>query len=135
MQHYPVAIHKDENSCFGVSVPDIAGCFSAGDTVQDALFSAKKAINNHLEILAEDGIIAPQASPVDRFYTLPEYEGAEWSYVQVDTSAFLGKTEKVTITLPKLLIKRIDRDIAEGTAKNRSAFLAESAIQALGNNL
>ncbi|MBN4063488.1 type II toxin-antitoxin system HicB family antitoxin [Cardiobacterium sp. AH-315-I02] len=134
MKYYPVVIHKDENSCFGVTVPDIAGCFSAGDTLEDALFSARDAINNHLEILAEDGIIAPQASPVDRYYNDPDYKDAQWSYVAVDTSAFLGKTEKVTITLPKLLIKQIDRNVAEGNVKNRSAFLAESAIQALGNH-
>ena len=33
----PVAIHKDEGSVFGVSVPDVPGCFSYGDTVEDAL--------------------------------------------------------------------------------------------------
>lgn len=135
MKLYPVAIHKNENSCFGVTVPDIEGCFSAGNTVHDALLAARHAINDHLEILAEEGIIAPQASPVDRYYNEPEYKDVEWSYVEIDTSYFLGKTEKVTITLPKLLTKRIDREVAEGMAKNRSSFLAESAIQALGNNL
>lgn len=135
MKYYPVAIHKDENSCFGATVPDIAGCFSAGDTLEDALFSARDAINNHLEILAEDGFIAPQASPVDRYYNNADYKDAQWSYVAIDTSAFLGKTEKVTITLPTLLVKRIDRNVAEGNAKNRSVFLAESAIQALDEHL
>jgi hypothetical protein len=34
---YPVVIHKDESSDFGVTIPDIPGCFSAGDTYDDAL--------------------------------------------------------------------------------------------------
>lgn len=29
---YPIAIHKDKNSCYGVTIPDLPGCFSAGDT-------------------------------------------------------------------------------------------------------
>ena len=29
----PVAIHKDTDSLYGVTVPDIPGCFSAGETI------------------------------------------------------------------------------------------------------
>ena len=31
MKLYPVIIHKDRKSAFGVTVPDLPGCFSAGD--------------------------------------------------------------------------------------------------------
>ncbi len=37
---YPVVIHKDEHSDFGVSIPDISGCYSAGNTYDDALTNA-----------------------------------------------------------------------------------------------
>ena len=30
---YQIFIHKDENSAYGVIVPDLLGCYSAGDTV------------------------------------------------------------------------------------------------------
>ena len=29
---YPVIIHKDENPGYGVTIPDIPGCFACGDT-------------------------------------------------------------------------------------------------------
>ena len=45
----PVAIHKDEGSVFGVSVPDVPGCFSYGDTVEDALKNAHEAVIFHVE--------------------------------------------------------------------------------------
>ena len=33
---YPVVIHKDPESCYGVTVPDLPGFFSAEDTIEDA---------------------------------------------------------------------------------------------------
>lgn len=128
---YPVAIHKDKDSCYGVTVPDLPGCFSAGETLDEAINNVQEAISSHLEILAEEGAVATNASVVDDHVENQEFEGAIWAYVDVDVTAFLGKTEKATVTLPKLLIKKIDALVAEGGAKSRSAFLAESALKSL----
>jgi len=81
--------------------------------------------------LAEENVLAPIASPVDVFLEVDEYSDAQWCYVDIDVSAFLGKTEKATVTLPKLLITKIDKEVAAGKAKSRSSFLAESALQVL----
>ena len=51
---YPVVIHKDVESAYGVSVPDLPGCFSAGDTLEEAVESAQEAIACHLEGLLMD---------------------------------------------------------------------------------
>jgi len=42
-------------SAFGVAVPDLPGCFSAGDTVEEAFDNVREAIEAHCEILAEEG--------------------------------------------------------------------------------
>ena len=130
---YPVAIHKDDNSCFGISVPDIPGCFSAGETLDEALDNTKEAISGHLEVLADDSVLAPNALPIDDYINSPDYAGATWAYIDIDVSAFLGKTEKATVTLPKLLMNKIDLIVTSGSAKSRSAFLAESAMKALSS--
>jgi len=78
---YPVAIHKDQDSCYCVSVPDIPGCFSAGETVDEALDNAQEAISDHLEILAEEGMIVPEPSEIDKHYDKPDYAGAIWAHV------------------------------------------------------
>ena len=53
---YPIAIERgSDTEAFGVTVPDIPGCFSAGDTLEEAIENVKEAISGHLEILAEDG--------------------------------------------------------------------------------
>lgn len=129
---YPVAIHKDPDSCFCISVPDLPGCFSAGETVDEALNNAQEALSDHLEILAEGGAVAPVPSEINTHYANPDYKGVTWAYVDVDVTAFLGGTEKATVTLPKLLIKKIDAAVAAGGAKSRSAFLADAALKALG---
>ncbi len=46
----------------GVEVPDIPGCFSAGDDLDDAVATAREAIEGHFEILAEDGASIQPAS-------------------------------------------------------------------------
>jgi predicted RNase H-like HicB family nuclease len=128
---YPVAIQKDEDSCYGVTVPDIPGCFSAGESLDEAMNNVLEAIAGHLEILAEEGELAPKPSLVDSHMNNTDFRGATWAYVDIDVSPYLGKTEKASVTLPKLLIKKIDALVAAGGAKNRSAFLADSAIKSL----
>jgi predicted RNase H-like HicB family nuclease len=131
---YPLAIHKDEDSCYGVTVPDIPGCFSAGETIDEAIENAKEAINAHLEIFAEDKIFAPVASKIEDIQDDPVFADATWYLADVDVSAFLGKTEKASVTLPKLVIRKIDRLVSLGHAKSRSSFLADSAIQAMSRH-
>ena len=42
---YPIAIEPgDEAQAFGVVVPDLPGCFSAGDTLDEALSNAEEAV-------------------------------------------------------------------------------------------
>ena len=53
---YPIAISTgDDDHAWGVEVPDIPGCFSAGDDLDDAMAMAREAIEGHFELLAEDG--------------------------------------------------------------------------------
>lgn len=128
---YPIAIHKDEDSCYGVTVPDIPGCFSAGDTVDDAVSNAHEAITDHLQVLAEEGIFAPTPSVVEDLIENQDYRDATWFLIDVDVSAFLGKTEKRTVTIPVLVCRRIDALVARKVVKSRSSFLANSAIAEL----
>jgi predicted RNase H-like HicB family nuclease len=36
-----------KKTAFGVVLPDLPGCFSAGDTIEEAYDNARKAINIH----------------------------------------------------------------------------------------
>lgn len=40
-----------DSTAWGVVVPDLPGCFSAGDTLDEALDNARQAIDQHVEVL------------------------------------------------------------------------------------
>jgi predicted RNase H-like HicB family nuclease len=47
---YPIAIEfGDKRHVYGVVVPDLPGCFSAGDTLEEAVGNSQEAILFHLE--------------------------------------------------------------------------------------
>ena len=48
---FAIVMHKDKSSDYGVTVPDLPGCFSAGGSVDEALAMAKEAIEVYLEQL------------------------------------------------------------------------------------
>ena len=100
------------------------------------LENVKEAIAGHLEILAEDGVDIPLASPVNKFLDDDEFKGFIWAVVDIDVSRYLGKAEKVNVTLPSRLIRMIDDKVGKDKLyKSRSAFLAAGAEKMLHTQL
>jgi len=130
---YPIAIEQGSaTQAFSVVVPDVEGCFSAGDTFEEALLNAKDAIEMHLEALADLGEIPPETSSINSHYQKEEFSGWIWAVIDIDTDAYLGKSSKINITLPNLLIKKIDNLTKNHPVyKNRSQFLRLSASHEL----
>ena len=58
---YLVCIHKDRESDWGASVPDLPGCVATGKTLDMALRRIEGAIQLHLRGLREDGIRPPRS--------------------------------------------------------------------------
>lgn len=44
MTYYIGIVHKDEDSSYGISFPDLPGCFSAGETLDELERNAIEAI-------------------------------------------------------------------------------------------
>ncbi len=130
---YPVAIEKgNETTAFGVLFPDVAGCFSAGDSYEEALVNAREALEMHFELLADMGELPPKARSVNDYYDQPEYEGFVWAVIDIDIEPYLGGTTKKNVTLPKLLLKKIDDIVKENPSyKDRSHFLQLAASHEL----
>ena len=131
---YPIAITKgDNNTAHGIFIPDVVGCFSAADDYQDAFANAIEAIELHLEGLVEDDEDIPLPSDIDSHIDNPEYEGMTWALVEVDVNRYLGKSEKINVTLPSRLVYMIDEKVSsnKGRYKSRSAYLAKLAEKEL----
>ena len=67
MTCYIALIHKDADSCYGVSFPDLPGVFAAGDTIDDAMHKAAEVLEFASEDLenAERSRNFPAPSPID----------------------------------------------------------------------
>lgn len=124
---YPVVIHKDPDSDYGVTVPDLPGCISAGDIHEQALAMAKEAIELHIEGMLEDGEDLPEPSAIEALQSAKEYRGGIWALVDVDTDALQGPVERVNITIPRFALRRIDA-AAQAAGLNRSQYLTRSGL-------
>lgn len=125
---YSVVIHKDENSDFGVSVPDISGCYSAGSTYDEALTNVIEAIECHLEGLLIDNEPIPVCRTIDYWINEEEFQGGVWAFVDIDLSQISGKAKRINITMPERVLSLIDLYAKNHAIKNRSSFLADAAL-------
>ena len=127
----PIAIHKDPGSVYGVGVPDVPGCFSSGETLDEAVKNAREAVIAHLETLLEDGEdLALNASTLEDLATKEEYKGAIWVMLDIDLTALDSRPERVNISLPRFVLKRID-EFAKNNKETRSGFLVRAALAAM----
>ena len=130
MIRYPIAIEiGNETTAFGVIVPDLAGCFSAGDTLDEAIDNAKEAITLHIDGLLDDNEMIPAPSPVSRYSLLAEYAGFIWALVEIDPAILDDKAERVNITLPRRVLARLDAKAKEA-GETRSGYIARLSIGA-----
>ena len=119
-----------ESTAFSVVVPDLPGCFSAGDTLDEAIDHAREAIDLWCETVIEDGGDVPVAKTLAEHQSDPEFAGWIWAVVEVPVERYFGPAEKLNITLPRLLLAKID-EYARAHGETRSGFLADAARMAM----
>lgn len=131
--YLPIAIHKDDGSVFGVTVPDIPGCHSWGDTVNEAISNTKEAIKGHIETLYELGEkVEITPSRAEDLLDKEEYADATWFLVDVDDMLLDQTPERVNISIPRFLLRQIDES-AVRRHDSRSGFLAKAAMKELAH--
>ncbi|BBO20047.1 MAG: hypothetical protein AMXMBFR31_23730 [Candidatus Desulfobacillus denitrificans] len=127
---YPIAIEPgDDKHAYGVVVPDLPGCFSAGDTLDEAMDNAREAIELWLETVIDDGGAVPEPRPLAEHQKKKAFKGWVWAVVAVDLAQLSDKAERVNITLPARVLRRIDA-AAKEAGESRSGYLAHLALRA-----
>ncbi len=124
---YPIFIHKDEDSAYGVIVPDLPGCYSAGETIEEAIQNAHEAIECHIEGLLIDNESIPLKKSIEIHLEDPDFKEGVLAVVEVDISKISGKTTRINVSLPERFLKQID-EYTEHHGGNRSAFLVDAAL-------
>ena len=127
---YPIALEQgDANHAYGVVVPNLPGCFSGGDTLDEAVDNAKEAIELWLETVIDDGCQIPEPRSIAEHQANPEFLNWIWAVVNIDLAELSDKSERINITLPARVLRRIDA-AALRAGESRSGFIAHLALRA-----
>ena len=124
MSYFIALVHKEKGSAFGVQFPDIPGCYSAADKMDDVVANAAEA----LSLWCEDEIL-PNPRPIEKLVADREIaeELANGAFlVSVPVTVNDTRVVSANISLERGILKAID-SAARRRKLTRSAFLAQAA--------
>ncbi|MBS0563764.1 MAG: type II toxin-antitoxin system HicB family antitoxin [Proteobacteria bacterium] len=123
MKTYLALVHKEEGTAYGLSFPDMPGCFAAADREGDILRKAVEA----LELWFED---EPAVAPRGLAAIAAEVAGdlaAGAFLIAVPLVQPSSRQKRVNISLDAGTLEAIDT-AADGLGLTRSGFLAMAAL-------
>ena len=108
---YPACFYK-EDSGYSVDIPDLLGCCTQGETLEDAIQMAEDAGLGWLLTALEENEEIPKPTEIKDIEL--EYENGFVSLLLLDISAYSEKygsrkSVKKTLTIPAWLNKRAER--------------------------
>jgi predicted RNase H-like HicB family nuclease len=133
--HYVAVVEKEADSAFGVWFPDVEGCFSAGDTLDEAVANAAAALRQHVEALESAGRQLSSTRTVDAILRDRDVKATLKSgalLFAVPLLADAGRTVRINVSLDKALVDQID-EAASVRGLTRSAFIAQAAREKITN--
>lgn len=119
VRYYPAIVERSDGGLFA-HFPDLPVCIAQGDTWEDLMIDAEKAVATHLAHW--EGPVPPP-SAMDAIPADPDVTEAGRIMVRAETGA---KTVRINVTLDEATLAAIDA-AAASRAMTRSAFLVESA--------
>lgn len=102
---YPAIIHNEDGS-YWIEFPDLEGCNTMGDTLEDTMANAQEALGLYLASLEEVGQVLPHPSSISDIDT-----DEITSYVCVDLNKYRRSTRSVkkTLSLPEWLAEEAEK--------------------------
>ena len=126
---YPIVIEPGtDTTAFGVIVPDLPGCFSAGDTLDEALSAAEEAAAAWIDTALDAGEAIPVPSGLDAIRANAAWRGWAVGVISLDPALLDDTTERVNITLPRRVLRRLDA-LARAAGESRSGFIAHLTLE------
>lgn len=121
---YPAIFHEEEGS-YWVEFPDLTGCQSSGETIEDTMELAQEALGIYLVSLIDDKKDLPKPTDISLITTKQGFA----SYVSTDIDKYRRNTRAVrkTLSIPKWL-----SDEAEKRKISLSKVLQEGLKERLG---
>lgn len=124
MRYFIAVVHKDDDSSFGVSFPDVPGVFSAADDMAELIPQAAEA----LALYAEDETL-PEPRSLEAVRRDPAVAAALAEGAFLVAVPFIendSKIVRINVSMESGMVRAID---AAANSRNltRSAFLAQAA--------
>ena len=123
---YPVCVHREASGSLGATIPDFPGCFSGADDWQDLPRMVQEAIEVHCE---GENMETPAPSSLDELRDLPDFEGGEWVFVDVNLDALDTRKERINLSVPAYALREIDAYV-KVHGGSRSGFMVTAALSA-----
>jgi predicted RNase H-like HicB family nuclease len=125
---FPAVFEPGERKGYTVTFPDLPGCITEGDNMEEALHMAKEALELHLYGMEEDSDILPFPTPPENL-KVPEnsFVSLIEIWMPVIRDEMQNKAVKKTLTIPKWL-----NDVAEKNHINFSQVLQSALKEYLG---
>lgn len=126
---YSVVIERgSETTAFGVIFPDLPGCFSAGDTLDEAISNAEEAAAAWIDATLDAGDAVPPPSTLDAFQNNPDYQGWTIGFVTINPAILDDRVERANISLPRRVLERLDA-LAKASSESRSGMIVAMTLQ------
>ncbi len=125
-RNFIALIHKDADSDYGVSFPDLPGVVTAGVDLDDARGMAEEALALHLEGMEADHDSIPEPSSLEAI--MQDRENRDGVAILVKAPAKAAKAVRINVTVAKDELEAIDRYAAEH-GYSRSGFLVHAAMK------
>jgi predicted RNase H-like HicB family nuclease len=136
---YRALIVQDEGDSlqdgYGVVFPDLPGCTSSGDTVEQAYEHAFEALALHIEGIIDEHDPLPEPSPFNA--SLPSWLVAEAGRIERTVLVPVklpGRAVRISITMDEGLLNRLDT-VAAGGGDTRSGYIAEAVRERIEREL
>ena len=101
---YPAIVHEEDG--VWIEFPDLKGCQSCAETLEEAMKLAQEALGLYLASLADRKLTIPPASRLSEI----SCSGAQTSYIAVDFNLYRKKTRAVKrmVSLPEWMAEEAD---------------------------
>ena len=121
---YPAIFHKEDG--YWVEFPDLPGCQSCGDTLEQTMEFASEALGLYLADLLEQDQEFPEATPIKE---IKKAKNDVVSYIATDVNKYRRNTKAVkkTLSIPAWLAEE-----AESRNLSLSKVLQEGLKQKMG---
>lgn len=122
MKTYFALVHKDEGSAYGVTFPDLPGCFSAADDLDKLVANAAEALDLWFD---DEEEVEPRDMDAIREAVADELANGAF-LIAVPRITRAGRSVRINVSLDRGTLAAIDA-AAAARKLTRSAFIAEAA--------